>query len=348
MFDDFAKAHEVEISINGTDYGSFTWSGTAYNHVTITDVDLLDGDNTVALTCVSGVDTILLDWIEVAYTRDNAASGNSLKFSHSGEASYVITNVNGSEHLVYDITDAIDVGRVVNADVDVNEVEFEPQMDADVTQTYLVLSDTALKTPAAIVADTAGDLGNPENEADYIIITHRDLGWDGDGDEYAWLSDLTVLRQAQGLRVKVVDVADIFDEFSYGVVTPAAIKDFLAYAYESWTPPAVQYVLVVGDHSVDYKNNAGGAEQNFVPSYLTFTEHMGETVTDEYFARISGDDAVPDIYLGRLPAAGAAEAAVMVQKILDYEAAQNTKSWQRNVVLVAENQTQDYERECLK
>ena len=112
-------------------------------------------------------------------------------------------------------------------------------------------------------------------------------------------------REGQDLRVKVVDVADIYDEFSYGVVTPAAIKDFLTYAYESWSPPAVQYVLLVGDHSVDYKDNDGGGAQNFVPSYLSFTEHMGETVTDEYFAHISGDDAVPDIYLGRLPAAHA-------------------------------------------
>jgi hypothetical protein len=111
MFDDFDKIHTVEVSINGTDYGSFMWFGTAYNHVTITDVDLVDGDNTVALTCVSGVDTILLDWIEVAYTRDNMASGNSLKFSNSGDASFVITNVGGSEHLVYDISDAVDVGK---------------------------------------------------------------------------------------------------------------------------------------------------------------------------------------------------------------------------------------------
>jgi hypothetical protein len=122
MFDDFDKSHEVEISINGTDYGSFTWSGTAYNHVTISDVALLDGNNTVALTCVSGVDTILLDWIEITYTRDNVASGNSLKFSNSGKASFVITNVDGSEHLVYDISDAADVGRVVNAEVVADEV----------------------------------------------------------------------------------------------------------------------------------------------------------------------------------------------------------------------------------
>ncbi len=97
-------------------------------------------------------------------------------------------------------------------------------------------------------------------------------------------------------------------------------------------------MLLVGDHTYDYKNNSGGAVDNFVPTWLAFTDFMGETVTDEYFARISGEDAVPDLYIGRLPAASAAEAAVMVQKILDYEQAPNTKTWQKDTLLVADNQ----------
>jgi len=142
----------------------------------------------------------------------------------------------------------------------------------------------------------------------------------------------------------VVDVQDIFDEFSYGLTTPEAIRDFLAYAYANWTPPAPQYVLLVGDHTCDYKNNDGGAIDNFVPTWLAFTDYMGETVTDEYFARIRGGDAVPDLYIGRLPAVTAAEAAIMVQKILDYEQAPNTKTWQKDILLVADNQVEDYER----
>ena len=74
-------------------------------------------------------------------------------------------------------------------------------------------------------------------EADYV---HGDIGWDGAGDAYGWLDDLAALRQSQGLRVKVVDVQDIYDEFSYGMVTPQAIKDFLTYAYENWAAPAPQ------------------------------------------------------------------------------------------------------------
>ena len=347
MFDSFDQDHEVTVTVNGTGYGSYTWSGVAYHQVAIDNVNLVDGDNTVSLTCTSGEDTILLDWIEVSYARDFAAGNDSLKFTHGTDYRFEVSNLNGSQFLAFDITDGNKVSRVDNFQINGSgpySLEFEPQTGADGSLTYLVLTDAALKTPAAIVEDIAGNLGDSQNGADYILITHRDLGWDTNGDAYDWLTDLTALRQNQNLRVKVVDVADIFDEFSYGLTTPAAIRDFLAYAYEYWTPPAPQYVLLVGDHTYDYKNNAGGAGDNFVPTWLTYTDYMGETVTDEYFVHINGADAVPDLYIGRLPAASSAEAAVMVQKIIDYEQAANTKTWQKNTLLVADNQTVDYEQ----
>jgi hypothetical protein len=82
---------------------------------------------------------------------------------------------------------------------------------------------------------------------------------------------------------------------------------------------------------------------NLVPSYTVFTEYMGETLTDEWFARISGNDTVPDLYIGRLPAATNAQAAVMVDKITTYETGANTNSWENNILLVADNQVKDWE-----
>jgi hypothetical protein len=59
--------------------------------------------------------------------------------------------------------------------------------------------------------------------------------------------------------------------------------------------------------------------------------------------QLSGDDGIPDMAIGRLPAASAAEAAVMVAKIVSYEQAANSKDWQKDIVLVSDNQTADYE-----
>jgi hypothetical protein len=206
-----------------------------------------------------------------------------------------------------------------------------------------VLRSDAGKVPVGLVEDTAADLALETNGADYILITHRDLGWDVNGDAYGWLNDLVALREDQGLRVKVVDVADIFDEFSYGMTTAAAIRDFLSYAYDNWEAPAPQYIVLVGDSSYDYRDNLDLGITNYVPAYLTFTRFMGETVTDEWFVKISGDDAVPDLFIGRLPAQSDAEAAAMVNKIITYETAPNDKTWQKNTLLIADDQNEAYE-----
>jgi hypothetical protein len=181
--------------------------------------------------------------------------------------------------------------------------------------------------PDAIIEDEYKNLADPAIGADYILITHRDLGWDVNRD---------------------------FDEFSYGITAPEAILDFLAYAYSSWTPPAPQYVLIVGDSTRNPKNNPDpwfGVDTvtTYLPTYLTVTDHMGETATDEWFVRVSGDDAISDLYIGRLPAKSVTEAGVMVNKILAYEGSLNTKSWEKNVLFLADDQRDgpEYEYEAV-
>jgi hypothetical protein len=72
---------------------------------------------------------------------------------------------------------------------------------------------------------------------------------------------------------------------------------------------------------------------------------MGETATDEWFVRVSGDDAISDLYIGRLPAKNSDEAATMVNKISAYEGSLNTKSWEKNVLLLADDQRDGAEYE---
>ena len=143
--------------------------------------------------------------------------------------------------------------------------------------------------------------------------------------------------------MKAVDVAHIYDAFSYGIVSPQAIKDFISYAYDNWTKPAPKYVLIVGDATYDVKDNWGAGSVTYVPTYLTFTEYLGETATDQWFVQVAGPDALPDLSIGRLPANSVAEAAAMVNKIIAYEQADNTKSWEKAVLLVADNQIEDFE-----
>jgi hypothetical protein len=342
--------HELEITLNAaTDPDPFnetyTWSGISFYDVVIDPAKLNPGQNTITMLCHSGTDGIIVDWFEVVYERDFTAEGDTLKFSHEEGYRFEVSNFADQNLFGFDITSPTEVKHLAGAQTTGGgpySLAFEPQ-DGGGLKTYLTLSAAAIKTPSAISEDLPSNLADPTNGADYILITHRDLGWDGTGAPYPWLEDLATLRQAQGLRVMVVDVEDLYDEFSFGMVTPQAIKDFLSHAYTRWSEPAPQYVLLVGDSTYDAKDNLNLSTVNFVPAYLSFTQFMGETLTDEWFVQLSGDDAVADLYLGRLPAKSAAEAEVMARKIISYETSPNTKSWEKRVALVADNMIEPYE-----
>jgi hypothetical protein len=332
--------HEVALTVNGTPVGSITWSGISFHEEAIEGVLFAEGVNTVTLQCLSGTDSIAVDWFEATYPRAFEAEGDALTFTADGGSRFQVSGFSASDLELFDVTAPGAPRRITDFQVTGSgpyTVEFEPAETGD--RTYLVLDSSALKTPAGITRDTPSTLASSSNGADYILITHRMLGWDEGGSPQPWLKRLVSLRQKQGLRVKAVDIQDVFDEFGYGIESPQAVKDFLAYAYAHWRRPAPRYVLLVGDSTYDPKGNwgwyLGDTTGTYLPTYLAFTPHMGETTTDEWFVRVSGDDLVPDLHIGRLPAATAAEAEVMVGKIVSYETAPNTRSWEKSVVLVS-------------
>ncbi len=333
-------SHEVRVAINGVQQ-DFSWTGISYYQATLHNVPLVDGDNTVTLQCLSadGNDSIIVDWFKVDYWREYVTATNTLKFTPDSGSRYAIDGFSSDTLLAYDISNPAAVAILDNAVItgsDPYAIDFEPGVYGD---TYLVLSTDTLNIPVGLIQDTAASLADAANGADYILITHRNVGWDGSGDQLSWLTDLVAHREAQGLRVFVADIEDIYDEFSFGIQSPQALKDFLAYAYANWTAPAPQYVMLVGDATYDPKGNWNmGDATAYLPTYMIYTDFKGETVTDQWFVTFSGEDAIADMYIGRLPAADATQAAVMVAKIIAYESALNTQTWQNNMLLIADNQ----------
>jgi hypothetical protein len=254
MYAKYASDHEVNINVNGTGYGNYVWSGIGYSQAIIEDVDLLEGNNTVSITCTSSEDKIMFDYIDITYDREFATDGDILKFSHQSGYRFHVAGLTDNDIIALDVSDPNDVQRLVNFTLSGGgpyTLDLDPPADGVGPKTYFVLDDDQVLEPTGLQTDEASSLADTGNGADYILITHRTLGWDVSGDRQGWLEDILALREAQGLRVTVVDVQDIYDEFSYGLVTPQAIKDFLSYAYNNWSEPAPQYVLLVGDSSYE-------------------------------------------------------------------------------------------------
>ncbi len=85
----------------------------------------------------------------------------------------------------------------------------------------------------------------------------------------------------------------------------------------------LEYVLLVGDVPAlpthDYYNPIVG----------------GYLKSDRYYATIVGGDDLPDVFIGRLPAASTADLQIMVNKILEYEAGTGAGPWMRRGVVCA-------------
>ncbi|OYW01261.1 MAG: hypothetical protein B7X11_04140, partial [Acidobacteria bacterium 37-65-4] len=160
---------------------------------------------------------------------------------------------------------------------------------------------------AAITVNEPSSWHLGANAADEVMIAANEF--------IPSLGPLQSLRQSQGLKVAIVNVEDIYDEFNFGNKSPQAIRDFLARATKAWaTPP--RFVLLVGEGTYDPRDYLG-LGQDYVPTKLVDSATL-ETASDNWFADLNGT-GVPTMAVGRLPVISAAEANSVVAKIVGYE-----------------------------
>jgi hypothetical protein len=204
--------------------------------------------------------------------------------------------------------------------------------------TYLLAGPGTLHTPA-ITANAPVDLSAPLN-ADVLYIAPAVF--------HSALAPLVARREAQGHTVRVVDVQAIYNAWSYGQVSPEAIRSFLRYAASAWSR-APMAVTLVGDGTSDPLNYTRRNNTNFIPPYLAMVDPwIGETACETCYAQLDGDqpqtgwggDVLPDLMLGRLPVKSADELAAVVAKIIGYETAPAGQNWQSRNVFVADNADQ--------
>ncbi|MGB1205149.1 MAG: type IX secretion system sortase PorU, partial [Chitinophagales bacterium] len=160
-------------------------------------------------------------------------------------------------------------------------------------------------------------------------------------------------RANDNLDVKVIDVEQIYNEFSSGTQDISAIRDYVKMYYdraendENLMP---KYLLLFGDASYDYKNIEFGDSnnQNFVPAYesLTSIETQKTYCSDDYFAilddnegeNLNENNQLLDIAVGRLPVKTANEAQAVVDKIKHYVTKETFGAWRNELTFIADDE----------
>jgi hypothetical protein len=306
-----AGPHSVRVTLNGAELGTLSYDGRE-NKAAAFDVlpeALLEGDNQVGLNSAAPSDVSLTEYVRLTYRRAYRAEADRLSFTAEAGVAARVYGFTAPNVRVVDITETGSVTEVAAVVEPASPEEGGGYAVRFTTlgmgrRTLLAFGDTAVAAVEEARANQPSKLYATSNAADFIIITHGDFRAAADG--------LAARRSSEGLATLVADVEDIYDEFSFGAHTPAAVRDFLRRAAESWQVRP-RYVLLIGDGSYDPRGHLGRGRSDFVPARLIDTAQM-ETSSDEWLADFDGD-GLAEMSVGRLPVRTAAEAALVVSKI---------------------------------
>jgi hypothetical protein len=303
--------HTVTVSLNGTQLGTVTGFGLASISSTFNVPSglLLEGVNTVRYTSTGSF--LLTDTATLNYSKRYAATENRLAMFSLLNKQVTVTGFSGSAVSLYDITNPNSPQIVTSARTERSQGgrDYNLVFTTNRQRSLYAVQDGSALSPFAITVNVPSQLSATTNQGDYLIVAHKDFMTQAN----TWAS----YRASQGFTSKVVDIEDIFDEFSYGATSTDGITAFFAFAKNSWaTKP--NYILLIGDATRDFRNYEGAPFSNFVPTRL-FDTLFEEASSDDALVDFD-NDGLAEIPIGRIPARTTATVSQVYSKMTTYEA----------------------------
>jgi len=157
--------------------------------------------------------------------------------------------------------------------------------------------------------------------SDFIIITHKSLMEEARNyEEY---------RNSTGYNVLLADEEELYEQFSYGIRKhPKALRNFTKHLIDNYDEsPRKLFLIGKAYKARDYRKNQTYFNNTMVPSFGNPPSDILITggITDELYT--------PAIPTGRLSAREPSHVALYLDKIIQYEdAQQNAEKWMKNVL----------------
>lgn len=355
--------HIVYFTLNDQFLSEVTWYGKCEYHFSTTIVlhDFVPKDAILhsmkyalklKITVPQEKDEVYLNFVEAIYPRffDTFTLNGQIEF-FSNQVLEIVTHkpyikeekvANVKKRIfVYDVTEPFSP-TMISLDSVLQYIKDEKAMHNQISAVpkntfhkFLITTEDNIIPIIPEIYRVKDNLLSLSNQADYIIITHPEF--------LPAAKKLAYYRQKMSnLKVKIVNVFDIYDQFNYGIFSPKAIKDFLRYAFNYWREPLPNYVLLLGDASWDYKDNQQIGVLNYVPTHRGETQYIDTNIgcTDDWFTQISGEDMFPDLIIGRISVFRLEDAFSAVDKIIEYEKCLKRypkAGWRNRILLVADD-----------
>jgi hypothetical protein len=305
------QPHRVELHWNGQSLGVFDLLGRT-RHVIVMPVGGIPAElenELVVQQHVAGEapPVLYVDAVEVDYVREAAADAPVFRFGGAEEGEHSVTGLTSETAHVYDVTDPSTPRHYGEVPLDeTGRLSFIAE-GSDLR--FLVAAPDGVSAPLEVRPHFAAGLRSTAQGADYVIIAASHLVADA--------QRLADLREADGYRVLLVDIDDVYWEFAGGEPDPLAVRDFLSFAKQEWET-APRFAALVGKGTLDYRDLMG-LGGNWLPPALAPTEG-GLFPSDSMLGDVVGDDGVPEIAIGRLPITTAEELDRIIDAIQAFEA----------------------------
>ncbi len=318
-----AVDHHVSVSLNGLLVGDARFAGRKPYRISLSlPASLLrQGANELVLTNVAdtGVTSfVFLDRFSLGYPQSATMSAGLFEGTWTENGTATVLGASGPL-AVLDVTATADVDPgTPSSRATIGSARWLTGYDAAGSflrlqvasgHRYLVVAAEGLQSPR-VALPQASTLRSGENQADYVLVAAA-----------AFLpaaEPLLARRADEGLTTRAVSLEEIADGFGHGQTSADAIKSFLAFAFHSWARPSPRYVLLLGDASYDPRNFTGSSLPSPLPALWARTSYLW-TASDPQLAAVNGDDNIPDLAIGRLPASTVEQAQALVEKLLAWE-----------------------------
>ncbi len=333
--------HHTVFSLNSQQVHVADWDGEARLMFEVADAPVVDGYNTLEIfvpreDADHTTDNILIDWYDLEYWRELWAADDRLAFGSSGRTGEIRFSAGGftsTDVSAFKVIDRYTVRTVPGVTIEGSSSDFRVVFQDEVADeaSYLVASAAGYVTPD-IERDSVSGL-RTATAADYIMVVY-----DGFYDEALRLKTHRESQEGGGFAARFVRVSDVYDEFSWGIEDPTALRDFLKYTWENADVPPTHTVLL-GDASSDYRGYFSSSSPSYIPAHYEASIYATWAPMDAWYV---GFDAVTSYHLGmaigRLPARSTSELATMIDKIVDYETEPVFGMWRNTAILIGDDE----------
>ena len=332
------------VPIYGSDYSGYM------THKTFNVKDL-QSVNTVKIN-INTKQPARLDFIRLAYRRRLSGADAPFAFTPNVSRPAVITVEAANENTrLWRIADGVNQTADIVGTLNGTKASFP----VDNAALRYVIADLSASYPAPRVV---GEVSNQDLHAhtpvDYTIIVPAS------GKLTAEALRLAEAHTLHGTTARVVNVEQIYNEFSSGTPDPSAIRRYMKMLYDRADADALpRYLCLFGNcfwdnrMLTDYAKGKSAAD--YLPAFETDADLFDVTrenirfgslysyVTDDLYTWLDDTEgsnprrAKPDIAVGRFPCSTAEEARILVDKSISYLNNEETGIWKTRAFVLADD-----------